>query len=344
MTLVLMAIGFIATAAGLVTIGFGIPINAFSLGNTLIIAGTVGLCSGLILMGLSSVLGQLKRLNVALKDGVATRPVHANESLDTVSVRRAAPAAAEAPAIDHAPEPRFPATANETSAPAEAGPLDWLRAKASKPIIAPVPSAPIPPAMAEPPMMDVTDEAPLSPRAPRPAMPSPEPMQEPKLWSPGREEQFEPRSAPRAEMPMPRATPQPAESPKDKARFDMAWPDRAAPRASTEPRVETQGFDAKAFEAKLFEPKVEAKREPAFDMPMPPVPARPREPRSSDKSRMPEILRKAPDRGPAILKSGVIDGMPYTLYADGSIEAQLPQGMVKFASVDALRAHLEKQS
>ena len=34
----------------------------------------------------------------------------------------------------------------------------------------------------------------------------------------------------------------------------------------------------------------------------------------------------------------------YPLYADGSIEAQLPQGMVKFASVDALRAHLEKQS
>ena len=59
---------------------------------------------------------------------------------------------------------------------------------------------------------------------------------------------------------------------------------------------------------------------------------------------MPEVLRKAAaERGPAILKSGVIDGMPYTLYADGSIEAQLPQGMVKFASVDALRAHLEKQ-
>ena len=34
--------------------------------------------------------------------------------------------------------------------------------------------------------------------------------------------------------------------------------------------------------------------------------------------------------------------MPYTLYADGSIEAELPQGTVKFASVDALRAHLEK--
>ena len=43
-----------------------------------------------------------------------------------------------------------------------------------------------------------------------------------------------------------------------------------------------------------------------------------------------------------VLKSGVVDGMAYTLYADGSIEAELPQGVVRFASVDALRAHLEK--
>jgi hypothetical protein len=80
-------------------------------------------------------------------------------------------------------------------------------------------------------------------------------------------------------------------------------------------------------------------------MPLPPIPARPREIRPAGERRMPEILRKPiAERGPTILKSGVIDGMPYTLYADGSIEAQLPHGMVKFASVDALRAHLEKQS
>ena len=92
-------------------------------------------------------------------------------------------------------------------------------------------------------------------------------------------------------------------------------------------------------------PKVDAKREPALDMPLPPIPARPRETRPATERRMPEMpAQAAVERGPAILKSGVIDGMPYTLYADGSIEAQLPQGTVKFASVDALRAHLEKQS
>jgi hypothetical protein len=88
---------------------------------------------------------------------------------------------------------------------------------------------------------------------------------------------------------------------------------------------------------------LEAKREPTLEMPLPPVPARPRETRPAAERRGPELTRKPMERGPAILKSGVIDGMPYTLYADGSIEAQLPQGMVKFASVDALRTHLEKQ-
>jgi hypothetical protein len=49
-------------------------------------------------------------------------------------------------------------------------------------------------------------------------------------------------------------------------------------------------------------------------------------------------------RQPAILKSGVVDGMAYTLYADGSIEAQLPQGTVRFGSIAELRAHIENNS
>ena len=46
----------------------------------------------------------------------------------------------------------------------------------------------------------------------------------------------------------------------------------------------------------------------------------------------------------AILKSGVVDGMGYTLYVDGSIEAELPQGTLRFASINELRSHLEKNS
>lgn len=42
----------------------------------------------------------------------------------------------------------------------------------------------------------------------------------------------------------------------------------------------------------------------------------------------------------AILKSGVVDGMGYTLYVDGSIEAELPQGTLRFASINELRNYL----
>jgi hypothetical protein len=47
-----------------------------------------------------------------------------------------------------------------------------------------------------------------------------------------------------------------------------------------------------------------------------------------------------PAQGVHIFKSGVIDGMAYTLYTDGSIEAELAGGTVKFASIDELRAYL----
>jgi hypothetical protein len=43
-----------------------------------------------------------------------------------------------------------------------------------------------------------------------------------------------------------------------------------------------------------------------------------------------------------VFKSGVIDGMAYTLYTDGSIEAEMPGGTVRFATVDDLRAYLDE--
>ncbi len=45
-----------------------------------------------------------------------------------------------------------------------------------------------------------------------------------------------------------------------------------------------------------------------------------------------------------VLKSGTVEGMAYTLYSDGSIEAQLPQGVVRFGSITELRNHIENES
>lgn len=52
-----------------------------------------------------------------------------------------------------------------------------------------------------------------------------------------------------------------------------------------------------------------------------------------------------PARSPVtVVKSGVVDGMAYSLYSDGSIEAQMPEGMMRFASIDELRKHLDQRS
>jgi hypothetical protein len=55
----------------------------------------------------------------------------------------------------------------------------------------------------------------------------------------------------------------------------------------------------------------------------------------------PAVSSQAP-AAVSILKSGVVEGMAYTLYSDGSIEAQLPGGTVRFSSITELRSHIEQ--
>lgn len=67
------------------------------------------------------------------------------------------------------------------------------------------------------------------------------------------------------------------------------------------------------------------------------------EPEETPPARQEPKFEPRPEPKPVtILKSGVIDGMAYTLYTDGSIEAQLPTGLMRFASIDDLRTYLER--
>jgi hypothetical protein len=67
--------------------------------------------------------------------------------------------------------------------------------------------------------------------------------------------------------------------------------------------------------------------------------------RRAGRNAAPDVAPPPPARADApqvtVLKSGVVDGMAYSLYSDGSIEAQMPEGMMRFASIDELRAHLD---
>ena len=71
------------------------------------------------------------------------------------------------------------------------------------------------------------------------------------------------------------------------------------------------------------------------------------EPEQNDGPRVSVPQADAPVAMPepvSVLKSGVVDGMAYTLYSDGSIEAQLPQGMLRFGSIAELRNHIEQSA
>mgnify|MGYP001481584453 CR=1 FL=1 len=49
MMFAMLVVGIGLVLAGVLAIGFGIPIKEFSTGNTLIIAGVMGVCSGAIM-------------------------------------------------------------------------------------------------------------------------------------------------------------------------------------------------------------------------------------------------------------------------------------------------------
>ncbi|QRG06271.1 hypothetical protein EZH22_25455 [Xanthobacter dioxanivorans] len=70
----------------------------------------------------------------------------------------------------------------------------------------------------------------------------------------------------------------------------------------------------------------------------------PRPPRPAPEAPQPPAIAPPPRRAepeePRILKSGIVGGMAYTLYSDGSIQADLPNGVVRFASLQELREHV----
>jgi hypothetical protein len=123
---------------------------------------------------------------------------------------------------------------------------------------------------------------------------------------------------------------------------------RIMPRTDARPRPVTPPNKAKVSMFNTFWPAPprrdgQAAAQGAASTPLPPVqePAPPLEP-----AHAPPPLPEAPVAGApvSVLKSGVVEGMPYTLYSDGSIEAQLPQGTLRFGSISALRSHIENSA
>ena len=292
MMFVMLVAGIGLVLAGLLAIGFGIPIKEFSTGNTLIIAGVIGVCSGAIMLALWIAVRELKNIARRLGTGMS-------EARGEATGR-----------------PVLPVAAARDSAPAGGG------FPAAEPPGGPGPFSPVAPPAFSPAPPPWQNEAVLRDH------PIPEPMHpEPPPSKPKRNLLFSSTSRKERE----RAQARSGEAlPPDLLSSDLRS------RPPNVPPVETAEPQPASFDDAW--PRVER--------------ARPGEMSPQWRgSRMPPTLAEA-NGGPAlpedepevtVLKSGVVDGMAYSLYSDGSIEAQMPEGMMRFASIDELRAHLDQR-
>ncbi len=167
----------------------------------------------------------------------------------------------------------------------------------------------------------VEDDVSLSPQHPSPA-PAPVDLDEPARHAPSFNRNESEVAEKRHEATFDAGwRPAPARQPHT-TYFDAMWPaESKAAKAESEAKFEAAPFEPK-FEPASHEADIEPEQQAEPEIPFP-------EPESEP-------------RAVAILKSGVVDGMGYTLYVDGSIEAELPQGTLRFASINELRSHLEK--
>jgi hypothetical protein len=311
MWLTLLVLGILLAGAGAAAVGFGIPINALSLGSTLILAGTTALAGGFVLIGLSLVASELARIGNALRAQPGARATRGAEA-PAAATAIVEPTLGREPMVEPAPPTRDvrPPEPRSASAPAptlevSASAIERLRSSIPRPDKG----------------VSLTEEVPLSPNGQQhaePLAPVPRPVgaaaveaREPRL-------DFLFRSRQPA-----RAAPQPEQ-------FDALWPKRSAREAQAEPVV-AQRVEPRMADAPAAAPPESADGPAPADAPPAPAPAA---------TSSTETVR----RSVAILKSGVVDGMAYTLYADGSIEAQLPQGTVRFGSIAELRTHIENNS
>jgi hypothetical protein len=307
----LLILGAVIASAGVVLIGPGLPFGGRDYDASIVTPGAVAIVGGLILIGLALAVRVLGRIEKAL----AARPLP-HQVLQEEAAASGIEEPAAAPArIPFPPKPVAepvalpePAIANPRVLPEDAA-LERLREKF--PTLVRLENAP------------VVEDADVS-LSPKPSVRADEVVAE-------------------ANSAVARQT-------------NGATPARIEPRLEVQARPASRPAQAKNFEA--FWPKKQrpgqeapapAAKQPAAQQPLPVEPVLTPEPvqfQFRELAPEPRPVAPAPE-GPttvSVLKSGVVDGMAYTLYSDGSIEAQLPQGTLRFGSITELRNHIEQSA
>jgi len=274
----LLAAGIAAIVAGVLAIAYGFMLE-LSFGNTLILAGAFGVCSGLIVLGQTLVVRELRNLNrkltTRLSGEARARPGFGDEGFAPprdLSQRDLGAMDAEAPPL---PGPSALPWRDD-------GPRDRMRQ-----------DAPVaPPEMAEP--------GPPRRRNLLFASNVRKDRDQPQNGEPAASDQVEPLEAGDASA----------------GGFEDAWPRTERMRPS-EVLAQRRAGRAGSAEGRA----------------------------GGGPPERPPMLRDEPSGAAVtVIKSGVVDGMGYSLYSDGSIEAQMPEGMMRFGSIDELRAHLDQRA
>jgi hypothetical protein len=308
----LLVLGAIIAAAGVVLIGPGLPFGGRDFDPSIITPGAVAIVGGLILIALSLAVRVLARIEKALATRPLPHPVLHEEADIGAAVAAEEPAVAAPARIPFPPKPvpepvppPAPAVAAARVLPEDAA-LERLREKF--PTLVRLENAP------------VVDEADVS-LLPKPPVRADEAVAEANSAAAQQTNGAAPaRIEPRLEV-QARA----ASRPERARNFEAFWPKKPRPAREAQAPVPQQ--------AAAPVPPVEPVLTPE------PVQFQFREPEPRPAVPAPEAPTTV-----TILKSGVVDGMAYTLYSDGSIEAQLPQGTLRFGSIAELRIHIEQSA
>jgi hypothetical protein len=310
MVFLLSLLSFVTVAAGMFALGLGVPIRETWFGAALLMAGSVAITGGFILVALAAAVRELRRVAHGFKapQSGMPRPVRPLERREErfegddrwTESRPHMPVVFGTGAPDVMPRRYDAADARERWHNPRSE--EWLR-HAQDEIESALRQADVVP----PPIDYQAGDIPRpSNSRPRPAIPLPGPPPYPSpLGGEGRVGGRPPAASP--------ASPQDI--------FDAIW--------SSQRRNIVEGP----------EPRIEAPpetRSPSPDSKSPPL--APGQPAAFASTRPAPV-----EPGPLpILRAGVIQQMAYTLFADGSIEAQLPEGVVRFASIEELLGHLER--
>ena len=309
----LWVLGAATSVAGIALVASGVSLQDHVFDTATITPGLVAFIGGLVLIGLGLAVKILKRIERSL----AERPMPRTARPDTAAVEERANQPARIP---FPPKPKV----ERQPQPAPVGAV--LAAPPGEPVHEQTREEVLVPAPVETATVAEASAAAVLPRLPVRAEAEAAPAVN--GHAPGRLNGGTPaKAAPRLDANA-RAAKAPIRDTKT-AVFESLWP--KGPRVGQAPPQAPGSAAVPAAALVEPEPRVEPQLASVVGQPQPPQPA------------PPPVVSPTPVPI-SVLKSGVVDGMAYTLYSDGSIEATLPQGTLRFGSITELRNHIEQNA